>query len=51
MFKHDLETHDGKGNCRFKIERTNVDKDPLRIIIRKAENDPTIDLLNTREDY
>ena len=57
MIKHDQEFHGGRGECKFTIQRTDVDRDPLRrmvresIRIRNAENDPNIDLLNTKEEW
>ena len=57
MIKHDQEYHDGNGNCEFSIERTNIDRDPLRRIVRESikirnsESDPNIDLLNTKEEW
>ena len=57
MWKHDQEIHGGKGKCVFRIQRTNVDKDALRRVVREsiklrsAENDPNVDLLNTKDEW
>ena len=57
MYKHVVEKHEGNVETEFRIKRENIDKDPMRRILResvrigKAEKDNSLILMNTKEEH
>ena len=57
MYQHVIEKHEGDIGNEFVIKRENIDKDPMRRVIResvrirRAEEDESIILMNTKEEH
>ena len=57
MYKHAMEHHDGNMQLKFSMKRVNVDRDPLRRVLRESVRineymkDENVELLNSKEEY